>query len=129
MSKLLSFCCHSNGQGPSSSWTSCTDLLYFCKLWHCHCLCIGLYTALRCLATATHLAICWALSLRMPYTTILTVLNHLILSLPSIVTCLPILSNRVIFLVFFYVVQHLFFSLSVPPFSGHIFIFGHWWPH
>ena len=107
--KFLTLSSHSSGQGYSSCWTSCTDLPLFSTLWPCCYSCTNLHTALKWLALPKPLclAICWALSLGMHYTTIFTVLNH----------CIPILPSNVMF-----VLVHLIVKLT----GGPIYIFEHW---
>ena len=113
-SKLLSFCWHSSVHSSSSYWTLCSDLHITFKMFGP-------------VATAKHLVICTALSLDISCTIKVKVLNQLNLSLSSKVTfCLSHL--RVKFLIFSYMVQHLFLH-SEPPSSGPILKFYHWWPH
>ena len=79
---------------------------------------VGLATTVLCLA------ICRELSLGVHCTTILTVLNHLILNMPSIVTFLCILSHRVRFLVFFILFSTSFCALWVSTLRVYVNIWS-----
>ena len=110
-SKLRLFCSHSSRQGSSSCWNLVKQHATLMYPLACHWLCIELHTTLTwlCLPQLAHI---------LPYACIVSraTLYHntsssqsLILCLPSIVTFLSHLIVK--FLVFSYMVQHLFFVL------------------